>query len=239
VSGFIDLHSHFLPGVDDGVSTVEDALECLRGAGQAGFQAVVLTRHLMSGVYEVPADEAKRRRVELAEAARKAGLTIGLFDGAEHYMDDFFLDLIEKGPETLAGGKAVLVEMPLLSTPPFVGDVAFRLRVKGLVPILAHVERYREVAKDPRIARDLSEMGYLLQVNLGSLAGFYGRRVARAARWALEEDLVFCAAGDGHGPDMLASAYRDGIKELRKYGEDTVNRLLSENPRKAMDKDGF
>ncbi|MCZ7583281.1 MAG: protein tyrosine phosphatase [Deltaproteobacteria bacterium] len=234
MSGYIDLHCHFLPGVDDGVATADDAVTCLRAAADAGFEAVVLTRHQMAGVYEVPADEARRGREDLTARMSGDGVGVTLYDGAEHYIDDRFIGRLGDGLETLAAKTALLVEIPMMMIPPFLRDVAFRLRLKGYAPILAHVERYREVMESPRKARALSDMGFLLQVNLGSLTGLYGRRVEKAARWVLDEELAFCAASDAHGPSMLAPTYGKGIKELRRYGENVLSLLLRDNPRRVV-----
>jgi protein-tyrosine phosphatase len=234
VAGYIDIHTHLLPEVDDGVKTVEDSLECLRAAEDAGFSDIVLSRHQIAQYYVVPAEEADQRRERLKEAVEAAGLKITLHNGAEHYMDDMLIERLETGAESLAGRRALLVEMPMMHIPPFVTELAFRIRLKGLVPILAHVERYREIVEDPKKAASLADAGYLLQVNLGSVAGFYGRHVAKTAKHLIERNLVFCVASDCHGPKMVEPAYKDGIRELKKFGEKTAETLLGNNPGKIF-----
>ncbi len=234
MSGFVDLHSHLLPGADDGVATEADALECLRAAQGAGFTDIVLSRHQMAGVYTLGAQAARAGREALQRAADEAGIAIRLHDGAEHYADDVFLGAVATGPEAIAGGRTLLVEVPMMGLPPFMADLAFRIRVKGYSPLLAHVERYRDVIDKPRRGRDLADMGYLLQVNLGSLAGVYGRQVERAARELLGDGVVFCVAGDVHGPKWVAPSWVRGIKELRSYGDAAVRTWLADNPGRVL-----
>ncbi|MBZ0272418.1 hypothetical protein K8I61_10300 [bacterium] len=234
MTAFLDIHCHLLPEVDDGAKTVEESLACLAAASQAGIADVVLSRHEMAGVYSCDRDDARLRREALQREADAAGIAVRLHDGAEHYMDDVFLNRLATGPETLAGGAALLVEMPMMRIPHFARDIAFRLRVKGLLPILAHVERYRDVAEDPKSARELADAGFLLQVNLGSLAGLYGRRVAKAAHYMIEHDLADCVGSDVHNTGMIAPCYEDGLRELRKYGDDVAARLMGDNPRRLV-----
>ena len=234
MNGYVDLHCHLLPGADDGVQNVEEALQCLRAAQEAGFSEIALTRHLKTGFFDFPKADADSRRSELQNAAGEAGLSIRLHGGGEHYLDDTFLAALETGVETIAGGKGLLMELPMMLIPPFISEVAFRIRLKGMAPILAHLERCAEIVEEPKKARSLAEMGYLLQVNLGSLGGFYGRRVAKAARTIVGNGWTFCAASDCHGPMMIESVYREGIKELRKFGDEAVRMLLSDNPRKIL-----
>ncbi len=234
MTAFVDLHSHLLPGADDGVATEAEALECLRAAVDAGFADIVLSRHQMAGVYSLSAEAAREGRESLQLAADAEGIAIRLHDGAEHYADDVFLGAVASGPETIAGGRTLLVEVPMMGMPPFMADMAFRIRVKGFSPLLAHVERYREVIDKPRRGRELAEMGYLLQVNLGSLAGVYGRKVERAARELLDDGQIFCVAGDVHGPKWVAPSWVRGIKELRSWGDAAVRKWLCDNPSRVL-----
>ncbi len=235
MSGFIDLHTHLLPGLDDGVENLDKAVECLACAQEAGFSDIVMTRHLMSGVYESPRERADQVRRDLEKLAEKAGLAVRLHNGAEYYLDETFLPKLEKEVETLADGLYLLVEMPMMQIPHLLSDAAFHIRLKGYIPILAHVERYREISEKPARAKEIAEMGFLLQVNLGSLAGMYGRTVAKAARFILEKNLAFCLAGDTHGPRWLAPAYSDGVKVVRGlYGEKALATLLADNPKKVL-----
>ncbi|MCB1154482.1 hypothetical protein KDL45_12590 [bacterium] len=228
------MHCHLLPAVDDGVKTTEESLECLRAAKEAGFTDIVLTRHQMAGVYTVKPEEAAAGRELLQRSIDEAGLGVTVHDGAEHYIDEVFLEKLTDGAESLAHSTAVLVEIPMTRIPPFMADVAFKMRVKGLAPILAHVERYREVVDDPRRAKALAEMGFLLQVNLGSLVGVYGRRIAKTARTIIESGDVFCAGSDVHGPGWIKPCYQEGVAALFEFGDETARRLLRDNPSKII-----
>lgn len=247
MSGWVDLHCHLLPGVDDGVQTREDSLECLRRAAEAGFSDVVFTRHEMTGVYSTTPENAESLRLSLQSALEEEGITLKLHTGAEHYADDGFLNALNRQPKpgteptepppplpTLGRGRALLVEFPLMGMPPFAAELAFRIGIKGFIPVLAHVERYREIAESPRKAGELERAGYRLQLNLGSLVGVYGRRVEKTARLLLNEGIIHAAASDAHGPKWLASTYDRGIKELDSFGRHAVQTLLADNPRRLI-----
>ncbi len=235
MSGYIDIHSHLLPGVDDGVKSTAEALECFSFAKKAGFGDLVMTRHLMSGVYDASREKAAEKIGQLELLLDEAGIDIRLHNGAEYYLDETFLPKLDTGVETLANGRYLLVEMPLMQIPNFLPEVAFRIRLKGYIPILAHVERYREIAEKPAKAFKLREMGFLLQVNLGSLVGMYGTSVAKTVRFVLDKELAFCAAGDVHGASWLAPIYMAGVKELKMtWGEKVASMLLRDNPQAVL-----
>jgi protein-tyrosine phosphatase len=235
MSGFIDLHTHMLPGLDDGAAEESEAEAILAAASQAGFSTVVATPHRIERVYD--ADD--RRIDESVEhlSARAAKLDIELLSGAEYYLDDRFLTRLEAGPLFCLGkSNTVLVELPMMTLPSFFGEYAFRIRLKGYVPLLAHPERYRDIAAKPKQAEQLVEKGFLLQVNLGSFAGLYGRTVRKTARFLVEQGLAVAAASDIHSPGYAERIYGDGIAALRRViGDGGIAALLSDGPKRLLE----
>ena len=234
MSGYIDLHTHLLPGIDDGAETTQDAQVIVDAAKEAGFTTLALTPHHMSGVYESE-DEA------LTEAL--AGLEIGegatTVFGREYYLDEHFMAMIEQGAlHTIGESNALLVELPMMKIPSFAADCAFRLRLRGYVPLLAHPERYREVISKPARAEELRDKGFLLQVNIGSLVGVYGRKVRKTAETLFKKGLVAVVASDIHRGKHAGSIYKDGIEALTDLvGKKGRERYLSEHPRRLLASD--
>jgi len=234
--GYIDIHSHCMFGFDDGAAEREETLAMLSLARENGFSIVAATPHVMTGVYEHDREVLQESIDELADDLAKQATGLELVAGAEYYLDDGFDRLMENGAlYGLNGSDHMLVELPLLKIPPMARDWSFRMRIKGLVPILAHPERYADVMKKPGRIEQLREAGYLVQINLGSLIGMYGRRARKAAEFMLKNDLVDFAASDAHTPKYAAEIYGEGVQQLnRLVGEQQVRRLLHDNPRIAL-----
>jgi len=239
LSGYVDLHTHVLPGMDDGAKDVTESLEMLFQAKTAGFTDVVVTPHQMFGVYEHDREMVQQAIDELADAARRQlpGLTI--HPGSEYYLDEhFYRRLGENQVEPLAAGSHVLVELPMVKLPPYAKELAFTMQIRGWAPILAHPERYQDVTRQPKLAVGLAEAGYRLQINLGSLIGWYGRRVRKAAEWLLRQNLVDFIASDSHTPAQAAEVYGLGIEALGELVDQAeMQRLLIDNPRRALTED--
>lgn len=236
MSGYIDIHSHFIHGMDDGAQNREETLAILAHARQAGFTGVVATPHVMIGVYE-PAREVLEQSIEDLRADLAAESSpMQLLPGAEYYLDEHFFSLLQEGGlHPLGESDHLLVELPMLRIPPMARDLAFRIRVKGMVPVLAHPERYHEIARKPKIVVSLKNAGYLLQINIGSLVGMYGSGPRKAAEWMLKNNLVEFVGSDAHTPQQAQMVYGEGIETLEKYiGAEKLRQLLVDNPRRAL-----
>ncbi len=240
MSDFIDLHTHAAFGFDDGANSADETLEILHLATQAGFGTVVFTPHVMIGVYEHEREALDEALAELAPNLAELPAPVRLVPGAEYYLDENFAELLEKGALfPLGAGKYVLVELPMLRIPPQAKDFAFKMRIKGFVPVLAHPERYADVARRPERAAELRDAGYLLQLNLGSLAGMYGRGARKAAEWLLKKDQIDFVGSDAHTPKQAEQTYGEGMAALKHaIGTERLRKLLVDNPRAilALDK---
>jgi protein-tyrosine phosphatase len=236
---YIDIHSHFAPGFDDGAAQPVESLEILLQAQQAGFGLVLATPHLMAGVYEHPRSDLAAALAELEPGLQREspGLKLGI--GAEYYLDENFYAWLAQGDVfPLGDGNHVLCELPMLKLPPMAKEFAFRMQIKGFTPVLAHPERYADIVKKPQRIEELVHVGYRVQINLGSLTGMYGRKTRRAAHWMLKNGLVDFAASDAHTPKQAADVYHDGVAALRELvGEAGVRELLIDNPQAALAED--
>ncbi|HEU4410543.1 MAG TPA: CpsB/CapC family capsule biosynthesis tyrosine phosphatase [Polyangiaceae bacterium] len=235
MSGYVDLHCHWLPGIDDGVPSEAEGLELLRALGAAGFELVVATPHMRPGMFDN--DRASIEASFGAMAPRVAAApdlpAVGL--AAEHFFDaTIFERMLEGRALPYPGGYGVLVELSPERPPLRLADRFFDLRRKRLRPVLAHPERYAFVADDPRWLDPLLDGGTLLLLDVAALVGKYGRRAERTAHRLLEGGYYYAACSDSHRPADVDAVVR-GIERLRRdAGDDEASFLLSEGPRHVL-----
>ena len=200
--GFIDCHCHILPGVDDGVETMEESLAILSRYEQLGIKEVWLTPHIMEDVPNTPA--ALCQRFAELTAAYKGHILLHL--SAENMLDSLFLERFETG-DLLPWGKEVnhlLVETSYYKAPANFHKLLQNIKSKGYFPILAHPERYLYM---PRLEfSSLKQQGIEFQLNLFSLLGMYGKTVKENAEFLLEQGLYDYVATDLHAYEVLESA---------------------------------
>lgn len=235
-----DLHSHLVPGVDDGARTLEEAMEGLGRLEARGVRQLVTTPHLDASVTLSP--EAFRGRMEeisvgweaLKGAARETYPEITLQRGHEVMLDVPHPDLSD--PRThLAGGPFVLVEWPRLRVPPSTGPVLDRLREDGHRIILAHPERYGGLDPDLRLPGEWRERGAFLQMNYGSLVGRYGEVPRQRALILLERGWGDLFSTDFHGRPHL-SIYLSRVREALEGlgGGEQFFLMASVNPARVL-----
>lgn len=231
--GFVDLHSHVLPGLDDGSPDLDTSIRLLGVLGQLGFERVFATPHQKASQFlpSRAAIDAAYATTRDALAATGEPVTLGL--GAENYWDDVFFERCQTGEvPSYDGGPAFLVEIRPEETPARFEDVLFQQRTKGKVPVLAHPERYVLTKDWTRLERLTSQCA--LVVDLAALAGHHGFFVGRTARKLVSEGLAVAAATDVHSlSDGRLAA--EGIAWIQKrLGPEAVTRLLSTNPRRIL-----
>ena len=233
--GYVDLHLHCLPGVDDGVRTFDQSVALCRGLSDLGFSQLVTTPHIRSGMFD-------NTRAGLTQAfaqfeARLVGVSglpeIGL--SAEHHCDGRLLELIEEGGLlAYPGASAILIEFAYDSFPVGVERLTFKLAVKRLRPVIAHPERYAPMFRRTDPIQPLIDQDVGLQLDLMSLTGKYGRAPRRAAERMLEEGVYTIAASDAHHPDDLGLVGK-GLETLfKRVDDDEAEVLLQHNPRALL-----
>jgi protein-tyrosine phosphatase len=237
----IDLHCHYLPGVDDGVRTLAESQRLLVSLASLGYDRVVATPHIRSGMFENRRPGLTRAFDELVgllgtslEAPQPGLPKLGL--AAEHYFDDVFVGLVgAREALPYPGGKAILVEFHYELWPRGIERQLFRLEVAGLTPVLAHPERYRELEKRSDALESLLDHGVRSLLDLMSLTGKYGERSRRTAERLLEEGLYDAACSDCHRPEDVDHVAR-AIERLEGLlGREEAEALLSANPAAILD----
>jgi protein-tyrosine phosphatase len=231
MSGFVDLHCHWIPGVDDGVETLEDAAALLGSLGSIGFARVIGTPHMRPGMFDNTA-AALRAAFEQAHAA--LGRWPGLPErelSSEHFFDDVVYRRLLAGEGLpYPGGAAVLLEFYDSSFPPSVAQLLAQLRRGGLTPVIAHPERYRVVWDRPSVLDRLLDAGAVALLDVAALVGKYGRQPQRCAERLLEGGSYHAACSDAHRVRDVDEVAR-GIELIRRrYGDDEVDVLLRSGP---------
>jgi protein-tyrosine phosphatase len=237
--GFVDLHCHWIAAIDDGARTPDEGLVMLRRLREIGFDQVVATPHMRPGMFDNDRPGLERAfdamQQTLSAASSQTPLPV-VHLASEHFFDDVVFGRLMRG-EALPypGGRSVLVEFGPTAFPLRAQHRMFDLRRAGLVPVLAHPERYEPVWKDDACLDPLLDAGAMLLLDVCALVGKYGRAPQRAAEKLLEEDAYDAACSDAHRPldvDDVASAIE---RLVTLVGDGEVKRLLSEGPRTILD----
>lgn len=194
----IDLHLHLLPNVDDGAESLSESRAMLSTFVSMGFDRLVVTPHLMEPLSDEYYQQVLAAMSEVSPVAADVGVSLGL--GFEHLLTPRLASRLDSGePSTMAGSKAVLVELPFVAWPADTAHSLYTLRSAGYQPILAHPERYMEAFANPRLVLDSADHGAVLQLTTGSLIGLYGQDSQELSRLLLQ------ACIDGNYPLILSS----------------------------------
>ncbi|MBN2027723.1 MAG: hypothetical protein JW854_13280 [Actinobacteria bacterium] len=237
---FTDLHSHILPGFDDGASDDTEFLDMARIAVRGGTARMAATPHydLENPNLELPAVLASV--AEHSELLRGEGIALELIPGVEVRINAGLYDLAGgggdlKGPTLRCNGRYLLCDLPLIDMPTATADILFRVQLCGIVPILAHPERNRFLSSRLEAVRALVERGVEVQINSGSLEGLYGKTAQRSALALLDEGLARIVASDAHKPNGRSPDLSEAARIIgRQYGEKAVRFLLEVNPELAL-----
>ena len=193
-----DMHSHLIPGIDDGAPDVETSLSLIKGLMDLGYTKLITTPHIMSDYYQNTPEIIREQFEVLKQAVEKEGLDIELRYAAEYYVDEFFEERLEKEELLPISGKKVLIEQSFSEEYPRLRDVTFRMQLKGYKPVLAHAERYPYYASDTSKYESLIDAGCILQVNILSLQGYYGKLEKKAANYLIKNNLAELLGTDCH-----------------------------------------
>jgi protein-tyrosine phosphatase len=219
----VDLHSHILPGVDDGPATLEESLELARRAVADGVRIIAATPHVRDDYPTLPAT-MERLVAELRAAIERAEIQIDLRPGGEIAID--WLDRLSDEDLTRfgLGGSPhyLLLEFPYAGWPLSLHEWVFRLVTRGVTPVIAHPERNADVQANPEELRPLVDAGALVQITAASLDGRVGRSARAAGTALVERGLAHVLASDAHTPDireagLLAAVEAVGNPELARW----------------------
>jgi tyrosine-protein phosphatase YwqE len=194
-----DMHSHLIPGIDDGSPDVATSIHLITQLQELGYRKLITTPHILQDYYPNNRTIILQGYETLQQALTSTGLSIEIKPAAEYFLDNHVMELLEKDEPLLTiSGNKVLTEFSLIAAPLHRDEFLFQLKVKGYDPIIAHPERYPYYHHKTDQYQMLYDKGYALQVNLLSFTGHYGKGVKKAAMSLLDQNLVKYLGTDLH-----------------------------------------
>lgn len=195
----VDMHSHILPGIDDGSDSLERSLELVQAMKDMGYRKLIMTPHVMNDFYRNTPGIIREKLQLLRKAVAEAGIEMELDCAAEYYLDEGFLQMLEDGDELLTfGDNYLLFETSFLNEPLNLRETIFKMRARGFKPVLAHPERYTYFYGKFESLAELWQQGVLFQPNLNSLAGYYSPGAREMAEKLVDNGMVDFLGSDAH-----------------------------------------
>ncbi|MET7253226.1 tyrosine-protein phosphatase [Dyadobacter fermentans] len=210
----VDIHSHLIPGIDDGVQSVEESLTMIKKMIELGINQIYTTPHVIWDCYRNTPDTILSGLEMIRNAVVEAQLPVSINAAAEYFIDEHFIQMMQTGERLLTlPGNRLLVELPYSTPLMNTSETLFMIVEKGYQPVLAHPERYAYFHNDLSVYRKLVDGGCELQLNVLSLSGHYGPGVTRTAEWLLENHLITFLGTDAH-----KMAHLDSIQKSNRHG---------------------
>lgn len=234
MDNYIDIHSHILYGIDDGSKSLEESKKIIKQHIEMGFKDIVVTPHYIENSDYITNNEEKEK---ILKTLKKEFNDINLYLGNEVFINNNIEELLNNNEiSTINGSKYLLIELPLHNKIKNATDIIYELRIKGIIPIIAHPERYEFVQKNPDSVDELIEEGAILQSNYGSIIGVYGEHAKKTMKKLLKKNVISVLATDIHFPNNKIYLNMDTIrKKLTKIiSEEKLKELTILNPKKII-----
>ena len=206
----VDMHSHLLPGLDDGLAELSETINFIKELHALGYHKLICTPHILFELYPNSPETILPKLELVRNELKEQGIPMQLEVAAEYMVDMEMQQYVDAGKPLLTFGKnLVLIEMSYIAASKNIEQVIFNLRMKGIQPVLAHPERYNYYHYDFEKYERFRDLGCLLQVNLLSLLGYYGKPVKQVAEKLISKEMV-----DLLGTDMHNQKHLDALKDL-------------------------
>jgi len=229
LEGFVDIHCHILPGIDDGAKNINESIELIKGLVALGVKEFIPTPHVMQDFYP-NTDESIGSSFEiLLDALKTTPLSnIPINPAAEYMMDNHFEDLLNNENLFTLKGRYVLVEMSYFQQPINVKAIIFNLKSNGYLPVLAHPERYSYYHNNKAKYKELKQLGCFFQLNLLSLSNHYGKSVQETAHYLIQEEFIDFVGTDTHNINHVKKLSKIVLKKnivprISSIIENTIN----------------
>lgn len=234
ISGLTDVHCHILPYVDDGAQNLAEAQAMLEMQKSQGVKTIYCTPHLRQEMFETPQEKVDEKFVQLEEIATE--MQMKLFLSREYHCDEGLLQLLHKEQiRPLADGVHVLIEFSNRHCPEDIFRYLAAVKAVGLVPVIAHIERYDCLLQEPFLVDQLIQKGAWTQMNTSAILGKEGWKRKLFCKKILKRDQVYLIGSDAHHADWRVPNMGECAKFLhRKLSEEQINRLLFQNPVKLQ-----
>lgn len=214
-----DMHSHLIPGIDDGAQDIVASVELIKGMADLGYKKLVTTPHIMWDMYKNTKETILPGLDRVRKAVQLEGLQVEIQAAAEYFIDDYMGELLNKKEPLLPiSGKMVLVEFSMAFPSLTIKNTLFDMQMQGYQPILAHPERYIYLENAKSFYDELKGIGCFFQINLLSLTGYYGRTVTELAHYLIKKGYYNLAGTDLHNMQQLQRLHdpslTNGLKKL-------------------------
>ncbi|GAC1342324.1 MAG: protein tyrosine phosphatase [Ktedonobacteraceae bacterium] len=228
----IDTHLHILSGVDDGPETIQESLSLARALVQEGIHSAIATPHSNDEYPPHSAAEIRQRVYDMQQALDRHGIPLRLFAGHEALIKAGLVEDIQAGRlATLNGSAYLLLELWNSTWIPETEQVIFELRAHGIIPIIAHPERYRAIQQDPARLAALLQQGAIAQLTASSLVGMQGNTTRSCAETLLKKDLIHCIGSDAHGLHRRPPGVARGLQRATELvGQARVYQMTEAQP---------
>lgn len=212
-----DIHSHILFDVDDGARTLEESIELLKRMHELGFNNVILTPHYIKGSEYSRENQEKINKIkEIKNELLNQNININIYLGNEIFVNNEIYDLIKTGHiHTLNNTRYILIELPFHNQIVNLEDIIYELKIKGLIPIIAHPERYTYFQKNYKEVDRLKEEGFLFQGNYASILGYYGKESQKLLKYMLKKQYIDYLGTDVHR--TTKTYVLDNFKKIEKH----------------------
>lgn len=233
MNGLYDMHCHIIPGVDDGAETISDSMEILRDERAQGVENIILTPHFRINMFEISRDVVERNYRTLAESAKNEFPEMKLYLGCEFHSSHEMTDMLRADPRfRMCGTCYVLLEFSSAHDAGYIRNGAYALISSGFTPIIAHCERYSPIYKRMEFARELCDMGALLQINASSVLGIDGFGMKMFCRKMLKKGLVSFIGSDVHNTGDRSTHIGECADYVeKKYGTHVAREIFIHNPK--------
>ncbi|MBZ5749063.1 tyrosine-protein phosphatase [Metabacillus rhizolycopersici] len=226
----IDIHSHILPGVDDGAQTVEDAIGMAKLAVEEGITKIIATPHHMNGKYINKKQDIIERVSTLNHLLQNENIPLEVLPGQETRIYGELLEDLEKGDILpLNQSNYLFIELPSGHVPRYTEKLLFDVQLKGLTPVIVHPERNAEVLENPDKLLNLVKKGTLTQVTAGSITGHFGKKIQKFSMQLIEANLTHFISSDAHNTSTRSFQMRESISVLEKEFGNQVVYYFQEN----------
>ncbi len=194
-----DMHSHLIPGIDDGAPDMNTSLQLIKGMMELGYSRLVTTPHILWDMYKNGRENILSGLQSVQEAVHKEGWPVEIHAAAEYFLDDHVQSMIKnKEPLMTIGGNMVLVEFSLAYPSHSLKDILFDMQMQGYQPVIAHPERYIYLQKNKDFYEELKDIGCLFQLNVLSITNHYGKGVNDLAHYLLKKEYYDLIGTDLH-----------------------------------------
>ena len=230
----IDFHSHILPNIDDGSTSIGETINLVEEASKVGFTGIISTSHYIQGYYEFDCYERKQLLDIVQNKIQSDNLELYL--GSEIYFSSEIIDLIkDKKASTINNTRYLLFELPMNTKPLFVKELVYELIQNGYRPIIAHPERYSYVQDEINYVRELANLGTLFQANYGSALGMYGNDAKKTLKKLLKDDLISFLGSDVHRTGQIYPKIPKALKKINKIvSTEKLEKLTTLNAQKVL-----